>query len=86
MEIPATQTLATQDFSQWLKEKEFQELEFQNVTKINSTVKVIGQSVSSSSNDDKVKELEEKLAKVSQAYTELRGKHEDLLKEHQKLV
>ncbi|CAK7892431.1 pre-rRNA-processing protein Ipi3p [[Candida] anglica] len=70
------------NFDQWLNAKSQQELEFKNVTHINSTVKV----VDSVGSNDKVAELEAKLAKVSKAYTDLRGKHEELYEEHKKLL
>ena len=36
--------------------------------------------------NENVSDLEEKLQRVSQAYTELRNKHEELIKEHAKLL
>ncbi len=73
------------DFENWLNNKQMEELEFKNLSNINSTVKKV-ENGSSSNNNDNNKELEDKLQKVSQAYTELRSKHEELIKEHAKLL
>ncbi|CAH2354175.1 pre-rRNA-processing protein Ipi3p [[Candida] railenensis] len=83
MEIPSAMEQDGSSFEDWLLQKSNQELEYKNnVEKVNSTVKVIGDSKDA----DRVKELEEKLAKVSKAYTDLRSKHEELYQEHQKML
>ncbi|KAK6462577.1 Pre-rRNA-processing protein IPI3 [Scheffersomyces coipomensis] len=76
-----------EDFEQWLSTKVSQELEFRNLSTINSTVKTIASkntntNVHASANE----ELQDKLSKVSNAYNELRKKHEDLIKEHSKVL
>lgn len=82
MEIPK-QTTEDEDFEAWLARKSQEEVEFKNLTHINSSVTVTG---SSNTDNTKVRELEEKLAKISKAYTDLRGKHEELYEEHKKLL
>lgn len=69
------------DFDDWLNQKAQEELQFKNISHINTTV-----TVAPSFNNDKIKELEDKLSKVSDAYTELRTKHELLFEEHTKLL
>ena len=83
MEIPK-QPEDEEDFESWLARKSQEELEFKNLTHINSSVTVTGAAPTTT--DSTVKELEEKLAKVSKAYTDLRGKHEELYEEHNKLL
>ena len=83
MEIPKQQE-DEEDFESWLARKSQEELEFRNLTHINSSVTVTG--AAPTTNDSTVKELEEKLAKVSKAYTDLRGKHEELYEEHNRLL
>ncbi|RCK60590.1 Pre-rRNA-processing protein IPI3 [Candida viswanathii] len=79
LDIPGKVTTKDDDFDAWLNRKQLEELEFKNLSGISSTVKQVGNGASTS-------ELEEKLQKVSQAYTELRTKHEELIKEHAKLL
>ncbi|KAG7664486.1 IPI3 [[Candida] subhashii] len=72
-------------FENWLKEKQNEELEFRNLSGVASTVKQLGGTTSSGDNS-KVVDLEEKLKKVADAYSELRNKHELLIKDHAKLL
>ncbi|KAL6453393.1 IPI3 Pre-rRNA-processing protein IPI3 [Candida maltosa Xu316] len=82
MDIPATIKTDTEDFESWLNQKKLEELEFKNsFSGINSTVKQVN-----SNNGNNNTDLEDKLDKVSKAYTELRSKHEELIKEHAKLL
>ncbi|KAI5957935.1 IPI3 [Candida theae] len=77
-------------FSSWLERKRIEELQFRNLSDIDSTVKTIGNK--NKDNTDKVNlasnntDLELKLKKVSEAYTDLRSKYEQLIKEHAKLL
>ena len=73
-----TNTTHAVDFATWLQGKQFEELQFKNLSGINSIVKQVG--------NGNVPDLEEKLQRVSQAYTELRNKHEELIKEHAQLL
>ncbi|KAK6456906.1 Pre-rRNA-processing protein IPI3 [Scheffersomyces xylosifermentans] len=83
LEIPSeAKDEEEEDFGDWLSRKTQEDLEFKNLSGVNSSVKTVSTSAISSSNQ----ELEEKLAKVSNAYTELRTKHEELLKEHSKVL
>lgn len=88
MDIPEPVTIdeddeSDGDFNSWLETKRVEELQFKNLSDIDSTVKTIGNNTSSSSNNTN---LELKLKKVSEAYTGLRSKYEELLKEHAKLL
>ncbi|KAI5969230.1 IPI3 [Candida margitis] len=82
------------DFSSWLERKRIEELQFKNLSDIDSTVKTIGNKTSSNNNmdtshhktSDTNTNSELKLKKVSEAYTDLRTKYEELLKEHAKLL
>ena len=83
LDIPGKTTATTNatgniDFATWLQGKQSEELQFKNLSGINSIVKQVG--------NENVSDLEEKLQRVSQAYTELRNKHEELIKEHAKLL
>lgn len=71
-----------EDFNTWINAKRQENLEFKNLSNINSTVKQVGGEV----NSNKAEELQAKLDKVAQAYTELRNKHEELVKTHTELV
>ncbi|KAI5951439.1 IPI3 [Candida jiufengensis] len=71
-----------EDFSSWLEQKRIEELKFKNLSDINSTVKKVNNNSNATTNSD----LEIKLKKVSEAYTDLRSKHESLIKEHAKLL
>lgn len=83
LDIPGKiQSDENDNFESWLNNKQLEELEFKNLSGINSTVKLVNNNTTISNNN----ELEEKLQKVSQAYTELRTKHEELIKEHAKLL
>ncbi|ODV78773.1 putative WD-repeat protein [Suhomyces tanzawaensis NRRL Y-17324] len=68
-----------EDFEAWLAKKSEEELEFRNLSTINTTVKEVPRA-------GEVGELQEKLEKVAQAYEELRGKHAELIEEHTKLL
>ncbi|KAK6199996.1 Pre-rRNA-processing protein IPI3 [Scheffersomyces amazonensis] len=73
-----------EDFEQWLIAKSNEELEFKNLSNIRSTIKTVSNNNNSTTaNDD---ELQDKLAKVSKAYTELRKKHEELIQEHSRVL
>lgn len=61
------------DFESWLNEKAEEELQFKNISQINSSVVVQGN-------------VEEKFAKLASAYNELKAKHEELYEEHMKLL
>ncbi|KAI5963299.1 IPI3 [Candida pseudojiufengensis] len=69
-----------ENFNSWLEQKRIEELKFKNLSNIDSTVKKVGNG--NTTNND----LEIKLKKVSEAYTDLRSKHEELIKEHAKLL
>ncbi|CAK9435842.1 uncharacterized protein LODBEIA_P05010 [Lodderomyces beijingensis] len=69
--------------SLWLEKKRAEELQFKNLSDVNSTVKTVGRNGSGGEN---TANLEMKLKKVSEAYTDLRSKHEELIKEHAKLL
>lgn len=96
MDIPEPITIDEDDeddesnggFGSWLEAKRIEELQFKNLSDIDSTVKTIGKNnnndaANSSPNNTN---LELKLKKVSEAYTDLRTKYEELLKEHAKLL
>jgi pre-rRNA-processing protein IPI3 len=72
------------DFDAWLNEKRQQNLEFKNLSTVDSTVKRI--SSTGGDNTSRAEELEAKLATVSKAYTDLRAKHEELLNTHTSLL
>lgn len=74
-----------EDFEKWLVRKSQEELAFKNLSNINSSVKILGDSANGLVNN-KVTDLQEKLDTVAKAYTELRTKHEQLLSEHSKLL
>ena len=76
MEIPGTIT-EKPDFNQWLEAKAQEEMEFKNLSEIDSEVKVAHTGLSNVSSDQ-----DDKLAKVSKAYSELRDKYEQLYQEH----
>jgi pre-rRNA-processing protein IPI3 len=71
------------NFDAWLNEKRQQNLEFKNLSTVDSTVKRVsnGENIT-----NRTEELETKLATVSKAYTELRAKHEQLLNTHTSLL
>lgn len=75
-----------EDFQVWLSRKAQQELSFKNLSTINSSVKSLSTNAGSGLVNSKVTELQETLDTVSNAYSELRTKHEELLKEHAKYV
>lgn len=77
--------LYTSDFDAWLQTKAQEELEFKNLSEINSQVTING-SVVDGNDFARVKDLEEKLARLSQAYTDLRANHEILLEENKLLL
>lgn len=68
-------------FDAWLDAVAEEELEFRNLSMIASEVKQVPTNKS-----DNASAAQEKLDKVSQAYTELRLKYEELVNEHNKLV
>lgn len=70
--VPASEE--TDDFDSWLNEKAEEELQFKNISQINSSV-VVAQG-----------NVEEKFTKLASAYNELKAKHEELYDEHMKLL
>ena len=70
----------------WLEKKKMEELLFKNLSDVNSTVKTIDTGANGGNNQQSTANLELKLSKVSEAYTDLRSKHEQLIKEHAKLL
>lgn len=77
------------DFLRWISQKRQENLQFKNLSNINSTVKKVGGAINNNNievNSNKLEEIQSKLDKVSAAYTELRNKHEELLKTHTELI
>ena len=84
LEIPSeSRDESDENFAVWLLRKTQEDLEFKNLSGVNSSVKKVANITSDS---ESKKELEDKLAKLSLAYTQLRSKHEELLKEHSKVL
>ncbi|KAG2736984.1 hypothetical protein G9P44_001074 [Scheffersomyces stipitis] len=84
LEIPSeSRDESDENFAVWLSRKTQEDLEFKNLSGVNSSVKKVANITSDS---ESKKELEDKLAKLSSAYTQLRSKHEELLKEHSKVL
>lgn len=77
--------LYSSDFDAWLQKKAQEELEFKNLSDVNSQV-IINGAIVDGNDSARVTELEEKLARLSQAYTDLRANHEVLLEEHKLLL
>lgn len=76
------------DWVKWLNLKKQENLEFKNLSNVNSQVKTVGKesAIDIDIKTNKIEELQSKLDAVSKAYTDLRANHEDLLKKHTELV
>ncbi|KAI3404340.2 IPI3 [Candida oxycetoniae] len=89
MDIPQeTETevdVVDDNISSWLEKKRNEELLFKNLSNVNSTVKTIDIR-DNLDNTEAIGILKSKLKKVSEAYTDLRNRHEELIKEHAKLL
>lgn len=70
------------DFGAWLSQKSEEELEFKNLAGIDSQVT----STNKSFTDSSASELQEKLDKISAAYTALRKNHEDLFEKYKAAI
>ncbi|RLV93223.1 Pre-rRNA-processing protein [Spathaspora sp. JA1] len=79
MDIPGPLTDDTSSFENWIELKQQEEIEFKNLSDVASEVKQV---------EDKAynKDLELKLQRLSTVYSELRTKHELLIKDHANLL
>ncbi|CUM66999.1 uncharacterized protein PRCAT00004686001 [Priceomyces carsonii] len=79
MELPKNED--NNEFEDWILKLTKEELEFKNLSTIDSSVKVMADN-----NAEDTPQLEEKMKKLSKAYTDLRVKHQELYEEHKKLL
>lgn len=83
LEIPADLTIKEESFDDWLNNKAQEELQFQNLGSIDSSITLT--SVPKTNDDSaRIQDLESKLAAVSEAYTDLRSQHEKLIDHYSK--
>ncbi|EGW30814.1 Pre-rRNA-processing protein IPI3 [Spathaspora passalidarum NRRL Y-27907] len=79
VDIPGHHLSDNSSFEQWLDQKQQEEVEFKNLSDVASEVKQVEEKTYN-------KDLELKLQRLSAVYSELRTKHEQLIKDHANLL